>query len=128
MTRTLVLAAAALLAAHGGAQAQDAPLPGQRVFNQCRACHQVGPTAKNGLGPQLNGLFGRAAGSMPGFTYSEASKTSGITWDATNFAEFVRNPKGRMPGTKMVFAGLKNDSQIAELADYLKTFAADGPK
>jgi len=107
------------------AWAQDAQA-GQRVFAQCRACHQVGETAKNLIGPKLNGLFGRSAGTIEGFNYSEANKTSGITWDEATFTGYIRDPKARMPGTKMVYAGLKNEQQIADLVAFLKQYDADG--
>ncbi len=119
------VAVAALVLGSANALAQEPP-PGQRVFNQCRSCHQVGTTAKNGVGPQLNGLFGRAAGSVPGYAYSEANKTSGLMWDEAVFAEYIRNPKAKIPNTKMAYAGLKDDKQIADLAKYLGGFAADG--
>lgn len=119
------LVAIAFLLSAGIASAQDTP-PGQRVFNQCRACHQVGPTAKNGVGPQLNGLIGRTAGSVPGYAYSEANKASGIVWTEAVFAEYIKNPKAKIPGTKMAYAGLKDDAQIADLTTYLKTFKPDG--
>lgn len=118
---------AALAAMGGSALAQDADA-GMRVFNQCRSCHQVGETAKNGVGPTLNGLFGRAAGSVAGYTYTQANKDSGITWDDAVFAEYIRDPKRKIPGTKMAYAGLKNDTQITDLTAYLRQFQADGKK
>lgn len=124
--RSVVLATM-LVAGVGQASAQDADA-GLRVFNQCRACHQVGETAKNGVGPTLNGLFGRAAGTVAGYSYTQANKDSGITWDDAVFAEYIRNPKGRIPGTKMAYAGLRDDKQIADLTAYLRQFGADGKK
>ena len=121
------LAAATLLAlvASAPAFAQDAAA-GAKVFNQCRACHQVGESAKNLIGPKLNGLFGRKAGSVEGFNYSQANKDSGITWDEATFTTYIKDPKARIPGTKMVFAGIKNDQQIADLIAFLKQYDADG--
>ena len=87
------------------AQAQDVGA-GEKSFNKCRACHQVGETAKNGVGPPLNGLFGRKSGSYDGYSYTEANKTSGITWDDAVFAEYIKDPKAKIPGTKMAFPGL----------------------
>ena len=115
----------ALLLAPALAQAQDAAA-GQKVFNQCRACHAVGPTAKNGVGPVLNGLFGREAGSIPGYSYSAANKSSGLTWDEPTFIDYIHNPKAKIPGTKMAYAGLKNDQQVADLVAFLKQYDADG--
>ncbi len=120
----LSLAAAAMLFA-GAAVAQDAEA-GKSVFNQCRACHQVGETAKNGVGPVLNGLFGRQAGTVAGYNYSEANKKSGIVWDETNFATYIKDPRAAMPGNKMAYAGLKDEKRIADLIAYLKTFGPDG--
>jgi cytochrome c len=125
MTKHLMVAAVMTLAAMATAMAQDTP-PGQRVFNQCRSCHQVGPTAKNVIGPELNGLIGRTAGSVPGYNYSEANKASGIVWTEAVFAEYIKNPKIKIPGTKMAFAGLKDGTQVADLTAYLKAFKADG--
>ncbi len=109
------------------AKAQDAEA-GAKVFNQCRACHQIGETAKNLIGPKLNGLIGRKAGAIEGFAYSTANKDSGITWDEATFAEYIRDPRGKIPGTKMTFAGLKNDGQVADLIAFLKQYDEDGKK
>ena len=101
---------------------------GEKVFNKCRPCHQVGATAKNGVGPELNGLFGRKAGSVEGFNYSAAYRALDKVWDETNFATYIRDPKSVTPGTKMPFAGLKNDDEIANLTAFLKQFDASGKK
>ena len=111
----------------GGAQAQDAAA-GERVFAQCRACHQVGETAKNGVGPALNGLFGRKAGTVEGYNYSPANKNSGLTWDEATFREYIKDPRGKVPGTKMVYAGLKDEQRINDLVAYLKSFDPAGKK
>ncbi len=124
MLRAAALSALLILPAVP-AFAQDAEA-GKTVFGQCRACHQVGETARNGAGPVLNGLFGRKAGTVAGYNYSEANKNSGVTWDETNFAAYIKDPKGFMPGNKMAYAGLKDDKRIADLTAYLKTFGADG--
>jgi cytochrome c len=111
-------------------QAGDAAA-GERVFAQCRACHQVGETARNLVGPQLNGLFGRRAGSVAGYNYSPAYKTpevAGKTWSPENFATYIRDPRAVTPGTRMVFVGLRDDTQIANLTAYLQQFGADGKK
>ncbi len=109
------------------AAAQDAA-NGEKVFAQCRACHQVGPTAKNAVGPVLNGLFGRQAGTVEGYTYSPANKNSGLTWDEATFREYIKDPRGKVPGTKMVYAGLKDEQRITDLIAYLKQFDAAGKK
>jgi cytochrome c len=125
--RTVVLTAALLLAGLSQAQAQDAAA-GEKVFAQCRACHQVGPSAKNAVGPVLNGLFGRHSGSVEGYNYSAANKNSGITWDEPTFREYIQNPKAKIPGTKMIYAGLKDEQRITDLVAYLKQFDAQGQK
>ncbi|WP_024573747.1 MULTISPECIES: cytochrome c family protein [unclassified Afipia] len=111
----------------GAANAQDVAA-GEKSFNKCRACHQVGETAKNTVGPELNGLFGRKSGSVAGYNYSDANKNSGITWDEAVFAEYIKDPKAKIPGTKMAFAGIKKEDEIKDLTAFLKQFAADGKK
>jgi cytochrome c len=106
----------------GAALAQDVA-KGEAVFKKCIVCHAVGDNARNKQGPQLNGLFGRKAGSAPGYSYSTANASSGITWDENNFAVYIKNPASFMPGTKMVFAGLSNEQEIKDLIAYLKQFS-----
>jgi cytochrome c len=119
--RLAILSAASILAVLGSAQAQDAAA-GEKVFLQCRACHQVGDAAKNAVGPVLNGLFGRKAGMVEGYTYSSANKNSGITWDEATFQEYIKDPRAKIPGTKMVYAGLKDEKRINDLIAYLHQF------
>lgn len=109
------------------ATAQDIAA-GERSWNKCRACHQTGETAKNGVGPVLNGLFGRHSGSVEGYNYSSANKNSGIDWSEAAFAEYIKDPKAKIPGTKMVFAGIKNEQEIKDLTAFLKQFDKDGKK
>jgi len=123
----LGLALVAGLAFVGGAQAQDLA-NGENVFKKCRACHQVGPTAKNAVGPKLNGLFGRKAGEIEGFNYSPANKGSGVTWTEEVFAQYIDDPRKFMPGNKMAFAGVKDATEVKDLTAYLKQFKADGSK
>lgn len=101
---------------------------GEEVFKKCRACHQVGDGARNVVGPRLNGLFGRKSGSIEGFNYSEANKSSGITWDEAVFAKYIADPRAAMPGNKMAFAGLKDEKDVKDLTAFLKQFDADGKK
>lgn len=101
---------------------------GEKSWNKCRACHQIGETAKNAVGPLLNGLFGRQAGTIEGYNYSAANKGSGITWDEAVFAEYIKDPKAKIPGTKMTFAGIKNEQEIKDLTAFLKQFKKDGTK
>ena len=110
-----------------GAQAQDAAA-GEKTFAVCKACHQIGETAKIGVGPVLNGVLGRRAGTYPGYSYSEANKNSGLTWDEATFREYIRDPKAKVPGTKMIYAGLKDEQKATDLLAYLKQFDADGKK
>ena len=124
--RSLFLAAA-LVAAPGLALAQD-PAAGERVFAQCRACHQVGETAKNVVGPVLNGLFGRKAGTVEGYAYSPANKNSGLTWDEATFRDYIKDPRAKIPGTKMIYAGIKDEQRISDLIAYLKQFDPTGKK
>ncbi len=109
------------------AQAQDAA-NGEKVFAQCRACHQVGENAKNAAGPVLNGLLGRKAGTVEGYNHSPANKNSGLTWDEATFTDYIKDPKAKVPGTKMVYAGLKDEQRINDLVAYLKQFDATGKK
>lgn len=94
---------------------------GQRVFNtQCRACHTLEKDGASTAGPNLHGVFGRKAGTGGGYDSSDAMKKSGIVWDDTTMAEYNRDPKGKVPGTKMLFNGVKNAGQLADLVAYLK--------
>ena len=127
MRRPAILLLFGTLASSGGALAQS-PEAGERVFAQCRACHQVGESARNVAGPHLNGLFSRTSGSVEGYAYTDANKSAGITWDDASFREYITDPKAKVPGTKMIFAGLKNQTQITDLIAYLKQFGAAGKK
>lgn len=119
--KRIALAALLIAAGLGQASAQDAAA-GEKVFAVCKACHQVGDSAKNLVGPVLNGLIGRKSGSVEGYSYSEANKNSGITWDEATFSEYIKDPKAKIPGTKMIFAGIKDDKKIKDLIAYLHTY------
>ena len=121
------VASVALAASAGHALAGDAAA-GEKVFAKCKACHQVGETAKNAVGPNLNGVAGRKAGSAEGYNYSEAMKGSGLTWDEATFKEFIKNPKAKVAGTKMVFQGLAAEKDGDDVWAYLSSFGADGKK
>jgi cytochrome c len=86
----------------------------------------VGEKARNMVGPVLNGLFGRKAGTIEGYPYSSANKNSGIVWDEAVFREYIKDPKAKIPSTKMVFAGITDDQDIDDLIAYLKQFGPDG--
>jgi cytochrome c len=107
-------------ATQASAQSGD-PAKGQRVFNQqCRACHTLEKGGASTVGPNLHAVFGRKAGTAEGFTFSEAMVKSGIVWDDKTLAEYNRDPKGKVPGTKMVFNGVKQQGQLDDLMAYLK--------
>jgi cytochrome c len=107
------------------ALAQDVAA-GKTSFNKCMACHAIGEGAKNKVGPELNGLNGRKSGTAPDYTYSDANKNSGITWSETEFKEYIKDPKAKIPGTKMVFAGIKNEKEINDLWAFLAQHDKDG--
>ncbi len=113
------------LSAPGIATAGD-PTAGAQVFKKCLACHAVGEGAQVKLGPVLNGLIGRKAGTYEGYNYTDANKNSGLVWDEATLAIYLKNPKASIPGTKMVFPGLPKDKDIEDLIAYLKQFAPDG--
>lgn len=109
------------------AAAQDISA-GERSFAKCRACHQIGEGARNLVGPELNGLIGRQSGAVEGYSYSNANKNSGLTWDEATFAEYIKDPKAKIPGTKMIFFGIKSEKEIKDLTAFLKQFDKDGKK
>jgi cytochrome c len=121
-TLALIVIAAATAAP---ALAQDADA-GKSSFNKCLACHAVGDGAKNKVGPVLNGLDGRKSGTVEGYSYSDANKNSGITWNKDVFLEYIKDPKAKIPGTRMVFAGIKNEKEAGGLWAYLAQFEKDG--
>ena len=125
--RRFVFVALLAIAGAGEASAQDAAA-GEKVFGVCKACHQIGETAKNNVGPQLNGIVGRKSGTVPGYNYTAANKDSGITWDEATFREYIKDPKAKIPGTKMIYAGLKDEQRTNDLFAFLKQFGADGKK
>ena len=125
--RQVVLAAIALAASTAAASAQDVAA-GEQSFKKCLPCHSVGEGAKNKVGPELNGIDGRKAGTAEGFNYTEANKNSGITWNESVFKEYIKDPRAKIPGTKMVFAGIKNEEEVNNLWAYLKQFGPNGEK
>jgi cytochrome c len=125
--RRFLIAALYLGVSGCAALAQDVAA-GETSFRKCAPCHSIGEDAANKVGPILNGLDGRKAGVVEGFNYSDANKSSGITWNEATFKEYIKDPRAKVPGTKMVFAGIKNDKELDDLWGYLKQFAADGQK
>lgn len=94
---------------------------GKKQFARCRSCHTLGEGQANLTGPNLYGLFGRKAGSVPGYNYSDAVKSAGFEWEAKHLNDWLADPRGYMPGTKMSFAGLKSEKDRVDLIAYLKT-------
>jgi len=125
--RSLIIGAAVVLASAGGALAQDIEA-GQNSFKKCQPCHDVGEAAKNEIGPILSGLDGRKSGSVEGYTYSDANKNSGITWNEATFKEYINDPRAKIAGTKMIFPGIKNEKEAGDLWAYLKQFDQNGKK
>ncbi|WP_412177424.1 c-type cytochrome [Mesorhizobium sp. YC-39] len=108
----------------GQCQAQDAAA-GEKVFTKCKACH-IADEDKNKVGPSLNGVIGRTAGTHPDFKYSEAmiaAGKSGVVWDEPTLTTYLHDPRGMVKGSKMVFPGLKKDEDVANVIAYLKQFS-----
>jgi len=124
----LLLAAGGILAAMTQAALSQDPTAGENSFKKCLPCHAVGEGAKNKIGPLLNGLDGRKSGTIEGFSYTDANKNSGIVWNEESFKEYIRDPRAKIPGTKMVFPGIKNEKEASDLWAYLKQFGPDGKK
>lgn len=120
-----VVATGLVLAMPAVASAQDAEA-GKKLWNKCAPCHAIGPGAKNKVGPELNGILGRPAASVEGFAYSDALKKSGLTWTDENLHKWLENPKGLVPGTKMLFPGVKDETQRDDIIAYIESFKADG--
>jgi cytochrome c len=125
MLKKLAITGVLLTASLGPATAQDAQ-KGKAVFNICLACHAIGTGAQNKIGPELNGLDGRKAGAVPNFDYSDANKNSGIVWNEGTFEDYIKNPAAKVPDTKMIFPGIKNEQQAKDLWAYISQFDASG--
>lgn len=125
--KRLLIAALSVAASSGTVLAQDVEA-GEASFRKCAPCHRVGEDATNMVGPVLNGLDGRKAGAVEGYSSSDANKNSGITWTEETFKEYIKDPRAKVPGTKMIFAGIKSKKELTDLWSYLKQFAANGGK
>ena len=124
LSALVVIASSAVASA---AFADDVDLAaGKTSFNKCLACHAIGEGAKNKVGPVLNGLDGRKTGTVADYNYSDANKNSGITWGEAQFKEYIKDPKAKIPGTKMAFAGIKSENEINNIWAYISQFDADG--
>jgi cytochrome c len=109
------------------ARAQDAAA-GEKDFVVCRACHQIGPNAKNAVGPVLNGIIGRTAGTYPDYAYSPANKDSGLVWDPDELDKYLTSPQTVVPHTKMIFPGLKDPQKRKDVIAFLAQFGLDGQR
>ncbi len=125
--KSVLAAAVAMVVLTQAAQAQDLAA-GETSFKKCLACHAVGEGAKNKVGPQLNGIEGRPAGTVEGYNCSPANKNSGLTWDEATFKDYIKDPRAKIKGTKMIFPGIKNETEINNLWAYLISFGPDGKK
>ena len=120
-----------LIASAGSAYAQGDAAAGEEVFKKCAGCHAIGEGAKNKVGPELNGVVGRKAGSVEGFNYSAAMKEAadkGLVWGPDTLNPFLTKPQDFLPGTKMAFPGLSNPDDVANVIAYLASFNADGTR
>jgi cytochrome c len=122
--KRFVTVTACALAITSWARAEGDPSAGAAVYAQCAACHAIGAGAQSNLGPVLNDIVGRRAGTYPGFRYSSALRKSGLTWDEATLAQYLRAPDKVVPGTKMAFAGIANDKEIADVIAFLKQQSA----
>ena len=106
--------------AAGAAQAAGDPALGKTAFNKCAACHSI-KEGENKIGPSLHGIVGRPSHSIEGFSYSEPMKAYNVTWDTATLDHYLVDPRGTVPGTKMIFVGIKKDDERANLIAYLET-------
>lgn len=127
MMKRIMIASFVVAASTGLASADDLAA-GAKSFRKCAPCHDVGEKAKNKVGPILNGLDGRKSGTVDGYNYTKANKNSGITWNEAEFLVYIKDPKAKIPGTKMVFVGIKKEDEAKHLWAYLKQYGPDGKK
>src|SRR3546814_7712734 len=126
-----VAAAALARALRSAASAACDAASGEQVFKRCTACQAVGEDAKNKVGPQLNGVVGRAAGTVEGFKYSKAMAAAGaggLVWSAAALDAYLADPKGYIKGNRMSFAGLRKEAERADVIAYLNAFSAEDRK
>jgi len=120
-TTFAVVLSVAIAFAAAGARAEGNEARGERLFNQqCKACHTLDKGGASPNGPNLHGLFGRKAGTGGNYQSSEAMQKSGIVWDDKTLIEYLKDPKGKVPGTKMVYVGLKQEAQQEDMLAFLK--------
>lgn len=118
--KTVAIASLCALAFVSSAYADGDAAAGAKVFAQCSACHTVGAGAQNSVGPVLNGVVGRAAGTYPGYRYSSTMRKSGLTWDEATLQRYLKGPDQVLPGTKMAFPGIASDADLANVIAFLK--------
>ena len=126
MKLKIALAAASLVLGAPVHAADGDVAAGRTAYNQCRPCHQIGPDAANSVGPVLNGVFGRKAGEFKDYNYSDANKASGLVWDEANLREYLKNPRAKVPGTKMIFPGITREAQMDNVIAFLKQLKENG--
>jgi cytochrome c len=128
MQRLLIIAGTVLLAVTAQASAEGDPAKGERVFKKCAACHAVGADAKNKVGPQLNGIVGRAWGQVEDYKYSNnlIELGDGKVWDEETLDAYLTKPKDVIPKGKMAFAGLRKEEERADVIAYLAQYKEDG--
>lgn len=119
-------AAPAAAAAETAAPLTGDPAAGEKVYNRCKACHQIGEGAGNTVGPELNGVVGRPAGKLEGYAFSTGLAEADFTWDQAHLQEWLQGPKKMIPTTKMIFPGIKKEQDFANLLSYLEQFDKDG--
>lgn len=124
--KKLILAAALVAFTPFAAFAEGDVAAGEKVFKKCKACHMVGEGAKNRVGPTLNGIVGSKSAMIEGYKYSKAMKSAELTWDEETLTLYLANPRKTVKGTKMAFAGLKKDADLANVIAYLSQFDAEG--
>lgn len=130
MKAALFVSIAGLIASAGLAAAQeDVVAEGENVFRRCQACHAIGEGATHRVGPQLNDVIGRQAGSLEDYNYSQAMQTAGeegLVWNEETLTEYLANPAAMVPGTKMVFPGLRQEEQRQAVIAFLKSHSEEG--
>jgi cytochrome c len=119
--RLSIVSAALLIALASSAQAAGNSEAGKRIFGRCHGCHSADPANDRMVGPNLHGLFGRPAGSLVGFDYSDAMKRAGVVWDEETLREYITAPKRLVPDNRMVFPGIKSEKDVDDLVAYLKS-------